>query len=243
MINCAKEVLKSKPERKEWLEFVRKTKEADIAANRAAVEKVRDHRPIHPDFLAQEVMDFLDKDATIILDSYSMSGFSTDKICARFAGQIMDGATWSGVGHGIGIGIGAQLARPGKQVLTLLGDGGLGIAGWDIETAARYKIPVCYLLFNNSGWMNNTAHEAIFGDALKDRWAMLPNIRYDKIFAEMQCHTEYVTEPQEIKPALERAFKSGKTSLINVIPDDKIPAPQLVGRIEYYKKIFAGGKG
>ena len=88
--------------------------------------------------------------------------------------------------------------------------------------------------------MNNTTHEKIFGDKMKDTWAMQKDIRYDKIFAEMGCHTELVTEPQQIKPALERAFKSGKTSVLNVIPDDRIPPPQQIARIEYYKKIFAG---
>ena len=57
---------------------------------------------------------------------------------------------------------------------------------------------------------------------VKDSWCMLPDIRYDKIFAEMGCHTEFVTEPQEIRPALERSFKSGKTSVLNIIPDDSV---------------------
>ena len=46
------------------------------------------------------------------------------------------------------------------------------------------------------------------------------------------------SEPQQLRPALERSFNSGKTSVINVIPDKTIPAPQVAGRIEYYKKLF-----
>ncbi|GAJ22269.1 unnamed protein product, partial [marine sediment metagenome] len=168
----------------------------------------------------------------------SSSG-SSDKIKASFAGQILDGATWSGVGHGIGIAMGAQLASPGKQVVDLLGDGGMGIAGWDIETAAHYKIPACYLLYNNSSWMGDAAQQAILPPDVKNcDWSTLPDIRYDKIFAEMGCHTELVAEPQQLKPALERAFNSGKTSVINVIPDKTAVAPQVAGRIEYYKKLF-----
>ena len=64
---------------------------------------------------------------------------------------------------------------------------------------------------------------------------MLSNIRYDKIFAEMGCHTEFVTEPQQIKPALERSFNSGKTSVLNIIPDDTILPPQQASRLEVYK--------
>ena len=239
MIDCAKDIMKGKPDRNEWLGIVSKIREDARAKTKEQVEKVRNNKPIHPDFLAAELVDFLDKDATIILDSYGMAGFSTDKLKASFAGQILDGATWSGVGHGIGIAMGAQLARPGKQVVDLLGDGGLGIAGWDIETAARNKIPACYFLLNNSGWMNPESQKLIMPD-VKDTWTMLPDIRYDKIFTEMGCHTEFVTEPQQIKPALERAFNSGKTSVINVIPDTTVLPPQQAGRLEYYKKLFSG---
>ncbi len=241
MIDCARELIKTKPDRTEWLAFVRGLKEKDNAELKANVDKVRTNSPIHPDFLAQEMLDFLDKDATIILDSFSMAGFTTDKFQANFAGQMLDSATWGGVGQGVGIAMGAQLGRPGKQVLELLGDGGLGVAGWDIETAARYKIPCCYLLFNNSSWISNLGQQLIMPDVVAkgDSWGMQLNMRYDRIFAEMGCYTERVTEPQQIKPALERAFKSGKTSVIDVIPDNNVIPPQLVGRIKYYQAQFA----
>ena len=235
MIECAKDIMKGKPDRSEWLGIVSKVKEDADAKTKAAVEKVRNNTPVHPDLVAAELVDFLDKDATLILDSFSFAGFMTDKIKATVPGQVMDGATWSGVGHGVGIAMGAQLGRPGKQVVDLLGDGGLGIAGWDIETAARCKIPACYFLYNNSGWMNPSSQKLILPD-VKDSWGMLPDIRYDKIFAEMGCHTELITEPQQIKPALERAFNSGKTSVINVIPDTTVLPPQQAGRLATYRK-------
>jgi acetolactate synthase-1/2/3 large subunit len=233
MINFAKD-LKAKPDRHEWLAFVTKEKEADLAKTKAEVAGVRKNSPIHPDFLAAEIVDFLDKDATAILDGFSMSGWFTDKFKANFAGQLLDGATWAGVGHSVGMAIGAQLGRPGKQVVALLGDGGLGISGFDIETAARYNLPVCYIVYNNSGWMNPATQSFMVPD-LKDSWCMLPDIRYDKVFAEMGCHTEYVTEPQQIKPALERSFNSGKTSVLNIIPDCSIMPPQQAARRDVYK--------
>jgi acetolactate synthase-1/2/3 large subunit len=134
--------------------------------------------------------------------------------------------------------IGAQLGRPGKQVISLLGDGGLGISGLDIETAARYNLPICYIVYNNSGWMNPSTQSLIM-PSVKDSWCMLPNVRYDKMFAEVGCHTEYVTEPQEIKPALDRSFKSGKTSVLNIVPDNMVRPPQQQGRLDYYRKFIA----
>jgi acetolactate synthase-1/2/3 large subunit len=242
MIEVAKEILKGKkPDRAEWLGTIQKLKAESTAKITEQVEKVKNNKPIHPDFLAQEILNTVDKDATIILDSFSMAGFTTDKFQANFAGQMLDSATWGGVGQGVGIGMGAQLGRPGKQVLVLLGDGGLGIAGWDIETAARYNIPVCYLLFNNSAWISDLGQQQIMPDVYErgDKWNITKDVRYDKIFAEMGLHTEYVTEPGQIKPALTRAFNSGKTSFINVIPDNNVIPPQLIGRIKYYQAQFA----
>jgi acetolactate synthase-1/2/3 large subunit len=85
--------------------------------------------------------------------------------------------------------------------------------------------------------MNPSTQQLIIPE-VKDSWCMMPDIRYDKIFAEMGCYTEFVTEPQEIKPALRRAFNSGKTSVVNVIPDTCVVPPQQQGRIDYYRKLF-----
>jgi acetolactate synthase I/II/III large subunit len=224
MIDCAKDLMKSPPDRTAWLAEITKAKEAAAKQKKALVEKGRGAKPINPHFLAQEAIDFLDDSATIILDSYSMAGFSTDKIEAKFAGQVLDAGTDGGVGHSVGMAMGAQLGRPGRQVLALLGDGGLGVTGFDIETAARYHIPAVYLLFNNSGWISTEFQKIALPGV--DSWGMLPDIRYDKMFAEVSCHTELVTEPEQIRPALERSFNSGKTSLINVIPDNTILPPQ-----------------
>jgi acetolactate synthase-1/2/3 large subunit len=70
-----------------------------------------------------------------------------------------------------------------------------------------------------------------------DSWGMLPDVRYDKIFAEMGCHTELVTEAEQIRPALERAFNSGKPAVINAVPDSTVMAPLHEANI---KKIRAG---
>jgi acetolactate synthase-1/2/3 large subunit len=82
--------------------------------------------PIHPALLARETCDFLDKDATIILDGYSSSHFMTERFEAKHSGAVLDSGSWAGVGHGVGMGIGAQLARPGKQVCVIMGRHGAG---------------------------------------------------------------------------------------------------------------------
>lgn len=224
MIDCAKGIMKQPPKRDQWLEQLREAKEATTKTLAEEAEKARDDVPIHPRLMAGEVVASLDDSATIIFDGFTLSSYASDEILARFAGQIQDAGTQTGVGHGVGMAIGAQLARPGKPVVALLGDAGAGLAGMDIETAARYKLPICFVIDNNSRWMSYL-WDNFFRHWWNECWSMLPDIRYDKMFEEFGCHGEYVTDVSEIRPAMERALNSGKTSVVNIIRHSDVCNP------------------
>lgn len=200
--------------------------------------------PLHPAVLSRQILDFMDSSATIIYDAFTATQYMTDRVKAQFAGQILDSGEFGAVGHGIGMGIGAQLARPGKQVLVLMGDGGMGVGGMDIETARRYDLPVVYLVSNNSMWTSGLQN-TFFGKTMgKNSFGMMPNIRYDKMFEGMDCHAEHVEKPEEIRPALERAFNSGKTAVINALMDEGVRhrifrqpiAPMIVSMLHHMDK-------
>jgi acetolactate synthase-1/2/3 large subunit len=193
---------------------------------RAAREQV----PVHPDYLARGLCEVMDRDASVVIDSFTMSGWMTQWFTARFAGQVIDAGPLAPVGHGVGMAIGAQLARPGKQVVLVIGDGGLGIGGWDIETALRYKLPIVTVLWNNSSWGPSFEQMPLLKGRV-DAFEILPKLRYDKMFEIMGCHAEYVEEPAQLKPALERAMRSGRPSFINVIGDKRIGHPRLGGNL------------
>jgi acetolactate synthase-1/2/3 large subunit len=193
-------------------------------------KKFQTNRPIHPARLARDLVSMLDKNCTVVIDSFTLSGWMSQNFVCRFPGQVIDAGPLAPVGHGFGMGIGAQLARPGAQVVMVMGDGGLGIGGWDMETAARYKLPIVCLLWNNSSWGPSFESMPLLKDRT-DPFNMLQDVRYDKIFAEMGCHGEHVTDPDQIIPALDRAFKSGKPSLVNVIGDKTVGHPTLGGNL------------
>ena len=110
--------------------------------------KHHDDTPVHPARVARELCEVIDPHATIVIDSFTMSGWMSQWFHARFPGQILDAGPLAPVGHGVGMAIGAQLARPGKQVVLIIGDGGLGISGFDLETARRYGLPIVAVLWN-----------------------------------------------------------------------------------------------
>ena len=105
-------------------------------------------------------------------------------------GQVVDAGPLAPVGHGVGMGIGVQLGRPGKQVIVVSGDGGLGIGGMDMETAAKYNIPIITLLWNNSSWGPSFESMPLLKGRTKP-FNMVQDIRYDKVFEPMGVYTEH----------------------------------------------------
>jgi len=221
------EIIQRNPEKvkvkTEWIQAVQAIKNEAQGKNKQEAASFQQNTPIHPACLAQEVVDFLDDSATIVYDAFTGTYYLTDRIRSTFSGKILDAGEHAGVGHGIGMGIGAQLARPGKQVLVFMGDGGMGIGGMDIETAVRCKLPVVFLVNNNSTWMAGS-FDMYFRTYLGDEnnWNITPGVRYDKMFEATGCHGENVEKPEEIRPALERAFNSGKPAVVNVVVDPKV---------------------
>jgi acetolactate synthase I/II/III large subunit len=222
----------------DWKRLARSDWLQEIATVRAKFDRViveqehkhHDDTPIHPARVARELCELVDPDATIVIDSFTMSGWMSQWSCARFPGQILDAGPLAPVGHGVGMAIGAQLARPGKQVVLIIGDGGLGVSGFDLETARRYGLPIVAVLWNNSSW-GPSFEEMPFLKGRTDPFEIQANQRYDRMFELMDCYGEHVERPAEIRPALERALRAGKTALVNIVGDRTIGHPSLGGNL------------
>ena len=213
-----------------WLaEVTRVRSEFDRALGEQEAS-VHDARPIHPARVVRDLLDVMDRDATIVVDSFTLSGWLSQWLAARFPGQVVDAGPLAPVGHGIGMGIGAQLARPGKQVIVVIGDGGLGIGGMDIETALRHRLPMCTLVWNNSSWGPGFDQMPMLRGRV-DPFDMLPDLRYDRMFEAIGCHGEHVAEPGELRPALERALAAGRAAVVNVLGDPRVGHARLGGNL------------
>jgi acetolactate synthase I/II/III large subunit len=213
-----------------WLVEVDRVRTEFDRALVVQAEEVHAARPIHPARLVRDLLDVMDRDATLVVDSFTLSGWLSQWLAVRFPGQVVDAGPLAPVGHGIGMAIGAQLARPGKQVIVVIGDGGLGIGGMEIETTLKHRLPVCTLVWNNSSWGPSFDQMPMLRGRV-DPFDMLPDLRYDRMFEAIGCHGEHVTEPDEIRPALARALASGKASVVNVIGDPRVGHARLGGNL------------
>ena len=232
--------LKPPAARVEWVKKATATQEQGYKERLAKADKYKAHKPVHFGYLAKAIWEFSEERYggrnRVIVDGYTISDYMPAFIRARYSGQVMDASEQAGVGHGIGMAIGAAFGDPEARncpVLALMGDAGVGLAGFDIETAIRYHLPIVYVVTENNGWMGSMrwVHYGQNWEVLgsQDREygeECLPGIRYDKLTDVLGAgHGEYVDDPAQIKPALERACKAaekGNTAIVNFRMDPSV---------------------
>jgi acetolactate synthase-1/2/3 large subunit len=123
------------------------------------------------------------------------------------------------MGVGLPHGVGAKVAKPDTQVV-VHGDGSFGINAMEIDTAVRHRIPVVVVISNNGGWTADAPWQL----PLPKPGRHLGRTRYDRMAMELGAHGELVEKPHEIRPALERAYASGKPAVVNVMTSEKARA-------------------
>ena len=203
---------KRMPRRTTWLKKVRAFEGKRLRALEPLLNS--DAVPIHPLRLLKEVCDFLDRDAIIVGDGGDIVSFAAQVLKTHYPGHWLDTGKLGCLGVGTGFAMAAKLAKPDKQVLIVHGDGSFGLNGMEFDTMVRHNIPVVSVIGNNRAWM-----PIVDGDPGLARhlgWA-----RYDKMVEALGGHGEFVERPEQIRPALERAFASGLPAAVNVMIDQK----------------------
>ncbi|MCH7888777.1 MAG: thiamine pyrophosphate-binding protein [Proteobacteria bacterium] len=178
-----------------------------------------DQTPIHPLRLCNEIREFLDRDAILVVDGQEILNYARQSIPSFAPGHRLNSGVFGTMGVGMPFAVGAKIAKPDKQVLVLHGDGSFGLNAMEFDTAVRHRVPVLVVISLNGGWTADPAKEKPGRD--------LGYTRYDKIAEALGGHGEFVEEPADIRPALERAAAAlgdGKPALVNVVTDWKARA-------------------
>ncbi|MEK7849085.1 MAG: thiamine pyrophosphate-dependent enzyme, partial [Chloroflexota bacterium] len=193
--------------------------QAQGRAQRLAPDLLSDRVPIHPLRLCREVGEFLGREDTVAVDGGDISVFASWALRSYRPGRWLDnGPLWC-LGTGLPFAIAAKLARPQERVLVLNGDGSFGMNAMEFHTALRHHLPIVVVISNDGAWgMMKHAQEEAFGRAMGTELGV---VRYDLMVAALGGYGEFVERPQDIRPALERAFASGLPACINVAVDPK----------------------
>lgn len=178
--------------------------------------------PIHPLRLMREVRDFFPREAIMCSDG------GTTAVWSFYLNRIYEPRSflWASdsghLGSGVPYAIGAKLARQDLPVYCVTGDGSFGFNAMELETALRVNAPVVIIIANDFGWgMIRSAQKAVHGE----RYVGVDfhqETRYDKLAEALGCYGERVTEPEGIRPALQRAVDSGIPAVLDVIVDPEV---------------------
>jgi acetolactate synthase-1/2/3 large subunit len=202
-----------------WLDAVRALEqpyEDELAAWRAL-----DDVPVNHFRMGSAIDDFIDDDTIVIGDGGDIVSACAKVIRINRPGQWLDPGPLGCLGVGMPFAIAAQHLNPGKRVLVINGDGAFGLNGFEFDTAVRFNLPIVSIVGNDAGWGQiRTPLVTMLGEERVGP-THLALTRYERVVEALGGYGEYVTDPDGIGPALERAFASGRPACVNVAIDPK----------------------
>ena len=206
-----------------WISELRATEREKRESERVELEDGRS--PLHPMRLYAELAAILDRDAIIVGDGGDFVSYAGRVVDSFQPGCWLDPGPFGCLGAGPGYALAAKLAHPERQVVLLQGDGAFGFSGMEFDTLARHGVNVVSVMGNNGIWaLEKHPMEFLYGYSVAAD--LRPGTRYDKVVEALGCHGELVERPEEVRPAIERAFASGLPALVNVLTDPTVVYPR-----------------
>jgi acetolactate synthase-1/2/3 large subunit len=206
-----------------WIADLRDSESAARERDRTMTES--ESSPVHPARLIAEVARYVDPDAIVVGDGGDFVSFAGRLIERPKPGLWIDPGPFGALGSGPAYAMAAKLAHPDAQVLLVSGDGAFGFSAFEFDTMVRHRIPVVCVVGNNGIWaLEKHPMQSMLGTSIAADLG--PRTRYDKVVEALGGHGELVERPEEIRPALDRAFRSGLPASINVICDPTAEYPR-----------------
>ena len=184
-------------------------------AEEARAQADDDSSPVMPQRFAREVSEFFGKDSIVAVDGGDIVSTTARWLQVSNPGHVLDAGPFGTLGVGAPFAIAAKTVFPDKLVGVVFGDGGFGFNGMEYDTMVRLDLPIIGVIGNDGVWSNiKTFHRMAYPDRLV---ATDLGVRpYHEMVKGLGGYAEFVDDPNEIRPALERAAESGLPSLINV---------------------------
>ena len=167
----------------------------------------------------------LDRDAIVVGDGGDFVSYAGRVVDSYNPGCWLDPGPFGCLGSGPGYALAAKLAHPDRQVVLLLGDGAFGFSGMEFDTLARHGVNVVGVMGNNGIWaLEKHPMEFLYGYSVVAE--LTPETRYDQMVEALGGIGELVRTPDELRPALERAFSATGPVLVNVLTDPSVAYPR-----------------
>ena len=200
-------------------------------AYEASVAEKWDHRPMTPARMMHELSAALPDNAMVVDDSISNRAAMRHYFRAKRRGDLR-GVRGQSIGGGMGVTMGTQCANPDRPVFGVIGDGSAMMTIQGLWTAANDNIPCIFVICNNGMYrVLKTNFNVYQEEILKLPETSGGRLLYSEfatpfdmaaIANSMGVHGERITDPEQIKPAVDRAVASGKPALLDMVIDGSL---------------------
>jgi pyruvate dehydrogenase (quinone) len=215
----------------------------------AYTRNVDTHLPIHPEYAADMLDQVAAEDAVFTVDTGMCNVWAARYLTPtphrRVIGSFRHGSMANALPHAIG----AQFADRDRQVISISGDGGLGMLLGELLTLTEHDLPVTVVLFNNDSL--GMIKLEMMVDGLPPYKTDRPPVNYSAIAAAAGVHARRVEKPTEVREALQAGLAHRGPSLVELVTDPNalsmpphITAEQVKGfALAASRTVLAGGVG
>jgi acetolactate synthase-1/2/3 large subunit len=164
------------------------------------------------------------RDGIALVDSGAHRAFAGHYWSAYEPRTYISATNLGPMGWAIPAAIGVQCAQPGRRVAVITGDGCMQMHGMDIQTAARYRLPIIYVVLNN-GALGNVWLRAHQYGALPSELTTIPDHDWAGFARSLGAQGMTVEDPSALGEVFAKAVAANTTVLIDVKADKNCPTP------------------
>jgi acetolactate synthase-1/2/3 large subunit len=194
---------------KEWAEELRRRQRARASSGGGNEPAVAADGKIHPRCIFEAIAKVAEHDYVAIADGGDLLSFARIGLAAV---TYMDSGAFGCLGVGVPFGVAAALAFPGRQVISVNGDGAFGINAMEIDTAVRHGAKAVFIVSNNAAW-NIERYDQAENYAGRVVGTTLKHSDYAAMARALGAYGERVETPDALVDALRRALDNAPAVL------------------------------
>ncbi|HEY7666230.1 MAG TPA: thiamine pyrophosphate-binding protein [Xanthobacteraceae bacterium] len=207
------------PRRRQWLATIK------VGPRLYDVENTRRaSAPIHPATAIAALRKALPRDGIVLVDSGAHRAFAGHYWTAYAPRSYISATNLGPMGWAIPAAVGVQCARPDRRVAVITGDGCMQMHGLEVGTAARYQLPIVYVVINNDALGNVWLRARQYG-ALPMELTSIPDRDWAAFARALGAQGFTVREPGELAATFAKALAAGTTALVDVKADKNCTTP------------------
>lgn len=203
-------LLNSNIEREKWLKEIHKIGTRYYDLENCTANLI----PIHPAQVVYQLRQIMPDDTKVVVDSGAHAFFAGHYWQSYHANEFFSSLNYMApMGWAMGAAIGIKLAQPKNPCVVITGDGCMLMHGLEIQTAARYNLPLIIIIINNSA-LGNVYLKA---DESAKQLTLLPTHDWVRFAESMGAVGIRVEKPQQLSETFQQALALNKTVVIDII--------------------------